>query len=170
MITYPNLHKPLRYIGANQSRVRKTAYTGLKCHLLFMKALCKRLIDNPDPLIVEVYSFKELPNAFGNYKYQYDMKAMGMLSEAEKRVVNMVSKYCEPGDAMPTDLADINLAWKKHPAIMTFLQKVLFQNRYFDIHDGNIMIDENEEYKLVDLEGFIGSSQDNKWVYQNETP
>lgn len=174
MIQYPNLFANLKYIGANQMRVRKTARSSMKSNFQFMKALCNHLINNPDQMIVPVYSFEVLEDDNRNqFRYSYDMMAMGMLSREDKDIVNLISCRVDHYGQTPDDPdPNIRSCWDRRPELMCFLDKLVRMNRYFDLHDGNIMIDHEENYKVIDLEGFIRyplSDRHNDWITRNET-
>lgn len=168
MIQYPNLFNNLKYVGANQMIVRKTAQTSMRSNFDFMKTLCTHLINNPDPMIVPVYSFNILQNDhYACFKYSYDMMAMGTLSGDEKDVVNLVSNKVDYYGEITESDPNIQNCWKQQPELMSFLDKLVKQDRYFDLHDGNIMIDHEENYRVIDLEGFIQyslSDPRNDWI------
>jgi hypothetical protein len=42
-----------------------------------------------------------------------------------------------------------------YPTLTAFLTKIIEQGKYWDIHAGNVLKDEDDNYRLIDLEGFI---------------
>jgi hypothetical protein len=56
---------------------------------------------------------------------------------------------------------------KEYPDLAAFMDEVLRQGRYRDVHSGNFLKDEDGSYKIIDLEGFINtplSRGDNDWI------
>ncbi len=168
MIRYPNLVGNLKYVGSNQAVVRKIALTSNRDHRDFVKALCQHFIAHPNPMMVPIYSFRDLSFGSGGsyFRYCYDMKAMGMLSGDEKRIVDFM------GDNPSPNHASIPGFRKMFPELMSFLELVINQNRYHDLHSGNVMLDEEENYRLVDVEGFLNSKKlddpINKWITEGD--
>jgi hypothetical protein len=57
--------------------------------------------------------------------------------------------------------------FKEHPKLAEFISLVSNQSRYWDLHGGNVMIDLNEDYKLIDIEGFLNTPMElpeNDWI------
>lgn len=169
MRKYPhNLPKGLEYI--NDYTIRKSANMSLGCNVVFMEALCSHLTRNPDPLVVPVSNFRRGKYFNGVFNYTYDMQALLMLHTDEKRIINKVYDRWDRADEFPSQSKDLDILqfWHDYPALMRFLDRVLLDNRHHDIHDGNIMVDEEDNYRLVDLEGFINgfplNHPYNKWI------
>jgi hypothetical protein len=134
---------------------RYAAYN--KDYMVFMEALCKHLIKNPDPMIVPVYSFEVLmepKNALEHWEYQYAMMRLGKLNHDEKMIISHLSsaRYYPSAE-------NLNDSRGKYPKLVQFVDDVFLQDRHHDVHYGNLMKDEDENYRLVDLESFwIGNS------------
>jgi hypothetical protein len=148
----------------------------------FMQAITLHLIVNPDPMIVPVYRFEyegltihdNYGYAYGTHSYSYDMKRLGLLSSHEEELIDLVEDNHSAGFEEPTKIHDkparqklLLHGWDKHKKLMEFLQTIINQDRYFDLHGGNIMKDEHDDFKLIDLEGFMKSplfGEQNKWI------
>jgi hypothetical protein len=170
MRKYPhNLPPQVEYI--NDNVIRKTAWTSLANTIEFIEALCNHLICHPDPMIVPIYAFENQGyQAYsGRYRYTYDMQALLLLQPEEKRLINRVANIYECAEELPSQSKDqkIKEGWINYPELMKFLDKVVSMGRYRDLHDGNIMIDEFDNYQIIDIEGFIyGNLEDsnNAWI------
>lgn len=167
MIKYPhNLPPLLRFI--KQDRIRKKGYTSLKSTVDFVQNLCQSLIEKPDPMIVPVYAFKYIGYNSNNgyYSYTYDMLALGIISEQEKNVINLISDRWDRWKELPSKTREQRVldCWANHRPLMQFLEKVIKDNKYHDLHSGNIMMDLEENYRLIDLEGF---KQSRTWGYHD---
>jgi hypothetical protein len=184
MITYSNYKLPpgLEYIG-NGFTIRKTSCCSSKETLEFMQALCLHLISHPDPMIVPVVGFEDLGQESDHlFTYTYDMVRLGELTKQEKEIIWEVvrAKGSCPSDeniGLPSpdplhifrEDAKITSeqAWQQYPQLMQYLDEVIKQGRYFDLHDENIMRDEDGQMRLIDLEGFLNtplSLSDNDWI------
>ena len=117
---------------------------------------------NPDPLVVPVYSFlskveiEPAPGRSGSYSYQYDMMRCGILPVDQRDFV------CEVGDSHElygrrVFEKDAELRYKSdlYPELACFLEEVIFRGEYWDLHSGNVMFNEDGEYVLIDMEGFV---------------
>jgi hypothetical protein len=180
MIAYNNHKLPpgLEYVG-DGFIVRKTAVCTGKEAFSFMKALCKHLIAQPDPMIVPTYSFEYIGESTGIYKYQYDMMRLGNISEREKQIIWQVVDAWRAGSYDPAkhflphrpigykDYITVEQAWEAYPKLMAFLNEIIKLGRYHDLHGENIMLDNDAEYRLVDLESFNNpplSLPENNWI------
>jgi hypothetical protein len=185
MIHYNNYKLPpgLEYVGDGFT-VRKTSLCTGDQALRFMEGLCKHLIAHPDPTIVPVYSFEYIGDGANNtYKYQYDMMRLGSISETEEQIIWQVGdawrsglKYgiINPVEQFLPDKASsfkapitVEQAWEQYPELMKFLDGVVKLNRYHDLHGENVMLDNDAQYRLVDLEGFKNpplSLSENDWI------
>lgn len=179
MIHYNNYKLPdgLEYVGDGWT-VRKTATCKGNETFEFIKTLCQRLIVHPDPMIVPVYSFKYLGAcADFSHKYQYDMRRLGDLSKEETETIWQVGDAWRAGSSDPTRIfvpkpvfegyIPADKAWEKYPKLMHFLQEVIKLDRYHDLHGENVMMDEDENYRLIDVEGFLNpplARPSNAWI------
>lgn len=117
---------------------------------------------NPCSYVVKAWNYKELPiNKSNHYTYSYDMERLGLISSEEKNIIAIIVKYEN------VSLSSYPQYWSSHPSLMGFLQTVIEDGKYDDLHDGNVMIDTQENYRLIDLEGFIKYPLDtfkNDWL------
>jgi len=174
MIKYANRlppGKPVELLDDGLT-VRKTAQCSEEKTLRFMEALANHFIRHPDPMVVPVYSFEVLKKSKYEYLYTYDMQRLGLLLPEERQLIDLIA-----------DLYDLhgkdacNLEWElypgKHefPKLFSFLSRVCQEDRYFDIHSGNVLGDEDGEYRLIDLEGFLRTPlelRENDWITRGE--
>lgn len=184
MIIYNNYKLPLNleYVGDGFT-IRKTGHCSNKETLDFMQALCQHLIAHPDPFIVPVVDFQYLGQKSDYYHiYSYDMIRMGDITKEEKTIIWEVvrakgawanSEYCSAPTTDPLHIfrddavISSEQAWQDYPELMNYLGEVIEQGRYHDLHDENIMVDGNRDYKIIDLEGFINpplSDPSNDWI------
>ena len=177
MIRYNNHPLPYGLEYIDDWTVRKTATCTGEDTLQYMEALCHHLIARPDPMVVPVYSFKYLGKQINVHRYQYDMMRLGDLTREETAIVYQV------GDAWrslqrhiatdPTHQFKDNAiytpdeCWDKHPKLMSFLQEVVELDRYHDLHGENVMVDNDGDYRVIDVEGFLNtplSRPSNAWI------
>ena len=136
--------------------VRKTAQLSSKDGYDFLKQLVTKQIRNPDPSIVPVYKFRNIGFNRGTYRYQYDMLRMGMISREEKDIINRAAyEWKNKFNIANSDHPVLGEARKTYPKLMLFLEEQTYLGRYWDLHSGNIMLDEDLNYRFIDLEGFI---------------
>lgn len=157
----------LKYI--DQNTIRKEATLSLSENLHFMEALCNSLINCPDPMVVPIFNFHIGTYSKGIYHYSYDMLALLSLYQEEKNLVNWSEEAYYRNGVLPSQSTDerIQVGWDQWPDLMQFIEKWITLRRHRDIHDGNILIDEEDNYRIIDLEGFIHSSLDspiNSWI------
>lgn len=159
----------------NDSTVRKIEYCSMDKSLEFMEALIKHFIRHPDPLVVPVYSYQLLSSKRNDYAYSYEMMRLGLLSQEERDFIDHVGDLVDrrgvdtfdtpsPTEAYGTSLVQ---GEREFPFLFRFLKEVVNQNRYFDIHSGNILMDMDGDYRLIDLEGFMKtplSLRENNWI------
>ena len=152
--------KPVKLLS--DSVVRKTAACSRNDTMEFMSALINYFINHADPLVVPIYAFEQLPKKYDMYYYQYDMMRLGLLTPDERAFIEHVGSLTDwrGKDAMNNlDVCDpcgVSLYQNKeeYPELFDFLLTVVKQGRYFDIHSGNILMDNENNYLLIDLEGF----------------
>lgn len=160
----------------DEHTVRKEFGTSDKEVVHFMNGLLEHLILDPDPLIVPVYDFyiKGIEN--GRWSYRYDMQRCAPISAEDKWIVeavgdsiDMEAPYRDITSVWDDEFTGRELAqvWKDHFELMNFLEQIVKQGRYFDLHGGNVMINHDNNYVLIDLEGFINvplSLPENNWI------
>jgi hypothetical protein len=179
MITYSNynLQPGLEYVKDGFT-IRKTVHCSRKQTVEFMRALCAHLIAHPDPMVVPIYDFQYLGQvAQHDFKYSYDMLRLGEISEIENRIIWQVGYAHSDGSSDPVHNfkhtvwvkthIDAEYAWKNHFKLMTFLEKVISLDRYHDLHGENVMMDNDGEFRLIDIDGFNNpplSLPENNWI------
>ena len=134
--------------------VRKNASFSRIEAIDFIERLANHLISNPNSTIVPIYRFKRLGRVGGSYQYHYDMMRMGILSVNEKQVIDdLCRNYYNYGS--------ITLVLKKNPSynkdykeLVSFMSKTFKDKRYIDLHSGNFMKDMDDNYRIIDIEGF----------------
>lgn len=120
-------------------------------------------------MVVPVYEFRLLPKTNGYYSYSYDMMRCGILLPSERSLVNVVGDLYDAhgAGACQQDNEELYSRAREFPKLFEFLTELTKQNRYWDIHSGNVMIDEDHNYVVVDLEGFTRTPlelYDNNWI------
>lgn len=146
----------------NNTIVQKTVALPSEKAIVFMKAIVEHFIRNPDPMVVPLYSF----NIFKK-TYSYTMMRLGILSKKEEELIDFV------GDMQDSYGAGACLQNKpypnseEYPELFDFLKTVTLQQRYWDIQSGNILMDSDGHYRLIDIEGFLNTPLDqssNDWI------
>lgn len=156
--------KPVELVDDNL--IRKVVRTVDKEVYTFRKRIVKHFINYPDPLVVPVYSFQELArDRDGHYVYAYIMERCGILTTEERALINTVGDLWDSHYERTCQQPDpVLLSYKERmPVLFDWLKTVVEQNRYMDLHSGNVMMLPEETYCLVDLEGFV------KWPLNDPT-
>ncbi len=163
--------KPVELLDDNL--IRKTGFWSTETAYLLQKKIIKHFIKYPDPMVVPVYQYSELGrDRFKNYTYSYIMERCGILTSDERMFVDCVGDLWEkhgPRACVQPDPALLSYQ-EKFPALFEFLTTVVEQERYMDLHSGNVMMSE-DGYCLVDLEGFVRLPKDgvcNNWISEEE--
>lgn len=149
---------------------RKTWTVSSKEFALEVGEVVNYFIRNPDPLVVPVYDWEYFGYRDFGYQYSYSMMRMGVLTTEEKQIINAAGDHPhdflkDPNDVCTKDLCE-GLA-SEYPVLVGYLHSVISQGRYHDLHCGNVMLDLDENYRLIDLEGFLsGNSKNNLWFKQ----
>lgn len=137
--------------------IRKQAYTSTRSGFEAIEAVCRHFMRHPNPLVVPVYDFQaeHIPfSRWGAHRYHYDMMRMGILTEDEKHFIRRVAdKWCWD-NLDPNRELYFNQFRGTNDKLLLFIKQILMEGRYNDFHIGNIMKDEDEQFRLVDLEGF----------------
>lgn len=126
--------------------IRKSEYYSMEDSFLFVEALVKRQIKNPDPLIVPVYNYNVFSDPWHKYAIFYDMMRCGLLDKEERAMVDEVGCMWDDHGHLLWDHFEagtckrnsdkLHSAVKKLPALADFLKTVVRQNRYSDLHSG----------------------------------
>jgi hypothetical protein len=159
--------KPVELV--NDTTIRKTYRWSLEYSFRFMDKLIKHFINHPDPLVVPISNYKVICANSYDYQYSYDMDRLGLLSKEERQLVNDCGDAsdhygCHFWHKMPESLRQ---KFNDHPKLSAFMQTISSQGRYHDLHSGNVMMNMDDEYMLIDIEGFLNlplESPDNDWI------
>jgi hypothetical protein len=149
----------------NDGVIRKIEHCSMEKTMEFMEALIKHFIAYPDPMVVPIYDFQTLTRKRNEYSYSYDMMRLGILTSEERRFIDLVGDMTDKygKDAFMYEASDyltsqhdydLNRGNLEFPKLYDFLKTVVELDRYHDIHSGNILMDLEENYRLIDLEGF----------------
>jgi hypothetical protein len=143
----------------SDSVVRKTPRASCYETVFFMKTLCEHLINHPDPLVVPIYNFSSSSkrNVDGTFEYSYDMMRLGMLSKEDKNFIRSRDKLTG---------GNVDVPVKPNNKLKRFIDIVSDKDDYWDLHCENVLIDLEEEYKLIDIEGFFRYKIGNNWIKQ----
>lgn len=156
MLNYAkNLPSGLGLELVDEMTVRKTG-NNYNRRTEFLQTLVSRLEREEHPLIVHAHNFQSFTES-GTKKYSYDMKRLGILSRSEKDLITNFdrfywnhSKSIIGADNHP----GVQEYLTDYPQLFKFLSHIYVWHKYTDIHSGNIMMDEDRSYRLIDLEGF----------------
>lgn len=165
--------KPVQLIS--DGIIRKIERCSMEKSMIFMEALINHFIEWPDPMVVPVYNFKVLSNKRNDYAYQYDMMRLGILTQEERNLIDHIGDLCDrrgmdafdepsPKEEYGTTLTQ---GEREFPQLFLFLKEVVRLNRYHDIHSGNILMDMDGDYRIIDLEGFLRTPlelPENDWI------
>lgn len=140
--------------------VRKEAQFSTRESFEWIRNLVLHMLANPNPMVVPVYRFEvmeetneEENSRWGVYRYAYEMMRLPMLTKEEKRLITILIGGRRPvnrDDPRP----DIQDGWKEYPTLVEFMNRVLADGYYTDLHDNNFLKDEEGNYRIIDLEGF----------------
>ncbi len=156
--------------------IKKQAVLGTQETYEIMQSVCFYFMEHPDPMVVPIYSFELIEGpppgvtaTYANHVYTYTMKRLAMLSEEEKSLISFHSTIYYHGEnyLLTTQQDEYKEVSAKYPELHKFMDEVRGLGRYTDIHDGNFLKDEDESYKIIDLEGFIRTPwgrSENDWL------
>ncbi len=140
--------------------VRKEAGFSQRESFNWIKKLVNHLIVNPDPMVVPVYRFEVLQEEddknnerWGTFRYAYEMMRLPMLDRAEKSLISTMCSLYHPV-TRDNPNPDVQKGWRELPKLMEFMNKVLADGHYTDLHNNNFLKDQEGEYRIIDLEGF----------------
>ncbi|CAB4196729.1 hypothetical protein UFOVP1290_249 [uncultured Caudovirales phage] len=155
----------------NDTTIRKNGLCSEIKTLNCITALANHFISKPDPLVVPIYNFEIIDAVKNPYKYRYDMRRLGILNSIERDIVdiagNLADRYDSDALHHMQDSDDYKKYGYEYAELFSFLKEVLKLNRYYDLHSGNVMIDLEDNYRLVDIEGFIRTPLElrcNDWI------
>lgn len=106
------------------------------------------------------------------------MQRLGVISEEEENLIWQVgdgwrSRIADPihqfiSKPLSTkEVISLERAWQEYPKLMNFLGEIIKQDRYHDLHGENILLDDDANYRIIDLEGFLNSPlslPENAWL------
>lgn len=174
MIKYANRLPPGKGVQLLEDgeTIRKTAHCSELKTLEFMEAIANHFIAYPDPMVVPVYRFEVIHKTRHESVYSYDMMRLGILSETERDLIDRVGDL---HDSYGRDACfrehEMYSGRHEYPMLFEFLKIVTQQQRYWDIHSGNILMDPEGNYRLIDLEGFLHTPLDrtgNEWISRGD--
>lgn len=154
--------------------VRKTARVLEQETYRFYRRIINHFINYPDPMVVPVYSFLEMgKDKEKHYVYSYIMERCGVLSTGERALINTVGDLWDTHQTRACQQNDPELLSRKEqfPVLFEFLKTVVEQDRYMDLHSGNVMMSPEGTYCLIDLEGFLKwpiNDPSNDWISKEE--
>jgi len=150
--------------------IRKTERWCEKDNYDFMKSVINHFIKYQDPMVVQVFAFRELGRDRSNhYVYSYDMERCGILSTQERALINTVGDLWDKFQraACERGAHELESYRRQLPKLYEFLSTVIEQDRYLDLHSGNVMMSPEGNYVLIDLEGFLRyplNRRSNDWI------
>lgn len=140
--------------------VRKEANFSQRSNFNWIRKLCLHLIANPDPMVVPIYSFEVLEekpesdkSPWGTYRYAYEMMRLPMLDRDEKSLITTLIGHYHPV-TRDNPKPEIQKGWRELPKLVEFMNVVLGQGNYTDLHNNNFLKDQEGNYRIIDLEGF----------------
>ncbi len=140
--------------------VRKEAQLSQRGNFRFVRDLANHLIQNPNPMVVPIYRFEVLEETpekenihWGVYKYAYEMMRLPMLDKDEKDTITKLIGIYNPVTRDHPDPV-VRSAWHNFPNLVEFMNRVLADGHYTDLHNGNFLKDEVGNYRIIDIEGF----------------
>lgn len=137
--------------------IRKQAYSSTRLGFETIQALCQHFMRQPHPSVVPIYDFQAevVPESkWDAHRYHYDMMRMGALDQEEKWMISRVTDNWWRHHQEPDRERYFNQFRGAYNKLVDFLQQIMLEGRYLDLHNGNIMKDEDDQYRLIDLEGF----------------
>jgi hypothetical protein len=144
----------------NDRIIRKEAQFSDRESFDWIRNLVLHMISFPNPMVVPIYRFETLEETnsksdarWGVFKYAYEMMRLPMLTNEEKHLITVMIRNRYPvqrDDLQP----DIRKGWIEYPTLVEFMNRVLADGAYTDLHDNNFLKDEQGNYRIIDLEGF----------------
>jgi hypothetical protein len=148
--------------------VRKNAKLSTRASFERLRAICMHFMRNPDPTVVPILDFQllsEPKSQYGWFEYQYDMVRLGMLSHSEKNLIGHMNSYRR--ERWETESYVVE-GRKNLPILYDFISAIKLQGRYLDLHEGNVLKDDQENFRIIDIEGFYSTEPlghpSNDWI------
>jgi hypothetical protein len=111
-------------------------------------------------MVVPVYRFEVLEETdekdsptWGTYKYAYEMMRLPYLHKDEKDLISTLIGIYRPVTRDDSNPA-VQQGWRELPKLVEFMNKVLGDGHYTDLHNQNFLKDQEGNYRIIDLEGF----------------
>ena len=84
----------------------------------------------------------------------------GLLTPLDRDLVDGVGYAHDAwGDEVfQSESFEVEECFAENPKLYSFLESAIEDLRYYDLHSGNVMLNEDWEYVLIDLEGFDSGS------------
>lgn len=131
-------------VEIDSNKICKLAATSALSWRIEIEKIIIDQINNPKDYIVPVHSYENLPTVGGMYPYRYVMDKLIPLNHYERilfklfqsKVIMLEDKHYSPG-----------------------FYEWLLNNKEYNYHDwkaSNIMKDDIGEFRIIDLEGFVG--------------
>lgn len=156
--------KPVELL--DNGNVRKTGTALNDIYMGLITTLLDKVIKEKPIHVVPVLAYKVLDSRH----YQYEMQRCGLLTPSERELINTVGNLHDRHGilACEQDMFDLHFYSKQHPKLFEFLKMIVMDDKYWDIHSGNILMNEDREYCLIDLEGFIKAPIElhNDWIIE----
>lgn len=145
-------HSGLQLI--NEFCIRKTN-TIYEINFKKLQSIIQSFIDHPNDDVVSIsnFTYRNMDD-FERYEYSYEMQRLYNLNDEEKFIVD--SSYDNLGEEWEDTVFIIKAAKEHSPKLYNFLYRALYHLKYKDMHSGNVMKDNVGNYKIIDIEGFIG--------------
>lgn len=148
------------------NRIKKTSAFGDFSNLQMFEKVINHFINHPNEMVVPVYNYIYY-GYNSDHKYSYEMDMLLPLNYEEKDIIDTFAdslswnfdtcKYYYSFEEVLTQnnrMQTIVSKQKDYSDLFTFIKQVVDNAMYIDLHGGNIMIDTNDQYKLIDIEGF----------------
>lgn len=144
--------------------VRKTSVCDSLYSMEFMTALLNHFINSPHSMIVPISNFKKVKKLM----YTYDMIKLNPLTPEEDSLIDLVGEMEFDYGRRACHLLEMKHPGVRevYPVLFPFLETIIAENKYWDIHSGNIMKLDNNYY-IIDLEGFANeplNDESNNWI------
>lgn len=156
------IHSLIDYLPNNI--VRKTCVCEDPYSMEFMGVLINHFMKCPDPDVVPIFKYKKIKKLM----YAYDMAQLELTSEQEDQLIDEVGDAAFSHGKRACTVVEFAHPGVREvfPTLFPFLEKIILEDKYWDLHSGNVMI-HNGNYKLIDLEGFLNeplSNPKNDWI------
>ncbi len=143
-----------------------------KCHkapdsvyLSKLEDIINSIIKQNPNHIVKIFEFSKI-----ELSYSYVMEELKSISNTDKEII---SRYRDIKHKFHKRIHDKYLVdniyeslFNANDKLVKFLDFIVLEDRYWDLHKNNVRIDYNNDYRLIDIEGFIKPKFD-YWIDPN---